>query len=61
MAAARLAPSKPARQPLWPSTRSSFIIPTGVQTQGVPQAIASTVTRGPPSQVDAHTRARERR
>jgi hypothetical protein len=32
-----------------------------VLTAGVPQAIASTVTRGPPSQLDAHTTALERR
>ena len=31
---------------------------TGVETTGTPEAMASTVKRGPPSHVDAHTHTR---
>ena len=34
------------------------MIPTRVETAGVPQAMASTVKRGPPSHVDAQTTLR---
>jgi len=54
--------SAPASQrnssPFVPSAIRSRITPTGVVTTGTPHAIASTVTRGPPSTVEAQTSIR---